>query len=78
MDRDEAVRLALEALKADEPTFNTEPSRVWYKERLMHHGEERSGWLVVFPLDVPRGFEPDEFFVIVYEPDGEIDIPAIL
>ncbi len=78
MDRDEAVRLALEAIQADDHAF-IEPLSVRREERLMHPGgEERSGWVVAFPLDVPPRFDPDRFFVKVYEPDGEIHIPPVL
>jgi hypothetical protein len=44
----------------------------------MRLGKNRSGWVVSFRLDVPQGFEPDQVYVEVYEPDGEVNVPRIL
>jgi hypothetical protein len=78
MTADEAIEKALAALKLDKTPIGSKPVRAIYKERHMRLGKNRSGWLVVVPLKVPASFEPDTLYIEVYEPDGEVYIPAVL
>ena len=78
MDKDKAVRLAFEALKADGYAVGTEALSARREDRIRHSGKHRSGWIVTFPLDVPPRFEPDRVFVEVVDPDGEVHIPDVL
>ncbi len=74
----DAIRLAVEALQSQGTAFAVGRVRAIRKERHMRRGKNRCGWLVVVPLNVPYGFEPNTIDVEVYEPGGEIHIPMVL
>ena len=74
----EAIYAALEALSAMGTSVGSKAVRALRKNSHMRLGQKREGWLVVVPLDVPVGFEPDSIHVEVYEPDGEVHIPTVL
>jgi hypothetical protein len=75
---DEAVQIAMkEVVRLGCHIAQDEP-QVIYKQRHMRLGTNRSGWLVIFRLNVPEGFEPDRLHVEVYETDGEVHVQAIL
>jgi hypothetical protein len=68
----EAIELAKKALKRRGTPVRNEPFRASRLEG------RRPGWLIVVPLDVPVGFEPNKLFVEVFESDGTISIPPLL
>jgi len=78
MDQDEAIRRATARALKEKCNIIVESARVIRKDRHMRLGKNRSGWLVVFSLKVPIGFEPNQLAVEVYEPDGEVNIPPLL
>jgi hypothetical protein len=78
MTEQEAIRLAIEALRAEGTAMGAKPARAIRKNRHMRLGKNRCGWLVIVPLDVPASFEPNSIYVEVYEPDGEVHIPITL
>lgn len=78
MTEQEAIAIALSALCKDGTAIGSGPTYALWKENDMRLGKHRTGWLVVVPLDVPESFEPNSIDVEVYEPDGEVHIPAVL
>jgi len=77
MTQNEAEEIAI-AMLCERKT-RTRSGPVW--SRRFEAGERRdprSGWVVSVPLDVPEGWEPDEIYVEVFEPNGEVNIPMIL
>jgi hypothetical protein len=78
MRRDEAIELAIRATCKGglRPTEMHEVSA--FHEAAGSRGVARSRWVVGLPLNVPDGFEPDRFFVEVYEDTAEIVVPPIL
>jgi hypothetical protein len=78
MNQEQAIKIALAALRDQKTTIGSRPVTAIYKERHMRLGKNRNGWLVSVPLNVPANFEPDTIDVEVYEPDGEVYIPGVL
>jgi hypothetical protein len=78
MTEEEAIRLAVAELERRGLGTTPNPVGAHHQNRHMRLGKNRSGWIVLFPLDAPRGFEPNQLSVEVYEPDGEVNIPPIL
>ena len=78
MTEEEAIERAIGALRDNKTSIGSKPATAIRKGRHMRLGKDRSGWLVVVPLEVPASFEPDSIDVEVYEPDGEVFIPDVL
>jgi len=78
LNQDEAIRRALQEVKARGSAIAREPPTATFKEGGMRPGDNRSGWLVVFRLDVPEGFTPNLLHVEIYEPDGEVCVPPAM
>lgn len=78
MTENEAIEIALEALRRNGTMIGEGDVRAIFRERHMRKGKNRCGWLVVVPLNVPRSFSPNAIDVEVYEPDGEVNIPVVL
>jgi hypothetical protein len=78
MTRERAIEIALNHLRADGTRIKLSPPAALHKESDMRGGDNLRGWVVIVPLDVPFGIEPDEIHVEVYEPDGGVFIPRLL
>lgn len=78
MTKEDAINLALEALRATQTAIGAKPVQAYRIEPRMRLRKNSEGWMAVVPLDVPFGFEPDMIHVEVYEPDGEVIIPDVL
>ena len=74
----EAIRIAVEEVTRLKSNIKPDEPKAIYKQRHMRLGKNRSGWLVIFQLDVPPGFVPDRLYVEVYESNGEVYVPEIL
>ena len=78
MTREQAIEIALNHLRGVRTRIKDYPPCAFLKERDMRGGDDLRGWVVIVPLDVPFGFEPNEIHVEVYEPDGGIFVPRMI
>jgi hypothetical protein len=70
--QEQAIEQALAALSQRGSRVGTTPIRTRRLEELSN--DKQAGWLVCIPIKVPVGIEPNEIFVEVLEPDGEVKI----
>ena len=77
MTEQEAIQFATAALFKPGCHPGNRAIRAWRSDPISV-SNPRPGWVVALPLDVPEEFEPNVAFVEVFEPDGEVNIPAIL
>ena len=78
MTDEEIISIAISALKGDKKGVNLSTAHVRYQKRHMSLDRNRSGWIVSFSLDVPKGFEPNLLQIEVYEDDMSTNSPRLL
>jgi hypothetical protein len=60
MDEQRAIQIAVDEVTRNGGNITNDAPRAIYKQRNMRLGKNRCGWLVIFRLNVPEGFEPDQ------------------
>jgi|SRR5579883_1863052 len=77
MSKEEAIAIALDALRSSSIRIAAKPIHAVRLEQSLVLGPGRSGWLVCIPLVVDEGIEPDTQDVIVCETDGTVDVKTM-
>ncbi len=78
MSKDEAIEIALTAMRNQGVKCEIGPHDAIWKNNDMRLGYDRCGWLVFVKLDLAIDCDPSDQMVEIYDPDGYVHIPRMI